>query len=408
MSAAETQIRLPACERIEDVTEVKLGDLLDEQELAKAIENSFVRRQVHPSQPLAILNYTERCQYERGAWNGVTRTCRGLIVNADTDAVVARPWPKFFNHGQEEAGILDLAAPAEVTDKFDGSLGICYPVPDGWAIATRGSFASEQALHATTMLHSRYPGFRPPEGVTVLFEICYPANRIVLDYGDLDDLVLLGAVDIATGRDVPMDAIGWPGPRTTVFAAATLAEALALPPRENAEGVVVHYFGTDVRVKIKQADYQALHRILTGTSARSVWEYLAVAACKDLIAKPLHWGSRLGLDPDRAAEILAIGPEWMRRLIEGVPDEFHAWLREVISNLDKHVSDLAQSLAAQIAGLRAVHADDRKALALAIRDDPHSGALFLLLDSRDITTYLWREVYPAAEKPWGMRSEDVA
>jgi putative RNA ligase len=36
--------------------------------------------------------------------------------------------------------------------------------------------------------------------MTVLVEIVYPANRIVLDYGGLDDLILLGAVDIATGR----------------------------------------------------------------------------------------------------------------------------------------------------------------------------------------------------------------
>lgn len=62
--------------------------------------------------------------------------------------------------------------------------------------------------------------------MTVLVEIVYPANRIVLDYGGLDDLILLGAVDIATGRTFGPGAVpGWPRPVIDSFAYATLAEA---------------------------------------------------------------------------------------------------------------------------------------------------------------------------------------
>jgi len=386
---------------------VKLGDLLDEQELAQAIEDGFVRRQVHPSLPLAILNYTERATYER-VWTEITRQCRGLIYNTDTREIVARPWRKFHNYGEPSAPALDLTAPASVTDKLDGSLAIFYPVPGGWAVATRGSFASEQAIHATRLLAERYPEFVPPPGMTVLAEIIYPENRIVVDYGDMDDLVLLGAVDIATGEAVDPDWVPmWPGPIAETMAARTLADALAMLPREGREGVVVR-LGDGSTVKLKQADYLALHRVLTGTSARSVWEYLTVDACKGMIAKPLHWGSRLGLDPARAAEILATGPGWLSRLTDGVPDEFHAWLRETIDGLNGRVSQLGRELAAQAATLRAAYGGDRKAVAQVIGDHPHSGALWLLLDGKDITTYLWRDAYPAPEKPWGMRSEDVA
>lgn len=362
-----------------EVNEVKLGDLLDEAELAKAIGDGFVRRQVHPAQPLAILNYTERCQYERGAWNDVTRQCRGLIVNADTKAVTGRPWPKFFNHGQEEAGILDLAAPAEVTDKKDGSLGICYHAGDGWAIATRGSFASEQALHATDVLRSRYPGFRPPEGVTALFEIVYPGNRIVCDYGSLDDLVLLGGVDIATGRDVPMDVIGWPGPRTTVFAAATLAEALALPPRENAEGVVVRVLGSDVRVKIKQDDYIQLHRLITGMNARVVWERIGAGETAD-------------------------------RICEGIPEEFWPWVREVGGELVREKNRVIDEATAEHERILAALPEGwtRKDYAMEAQKSPHRAWLFNLLDGRDPSAGVWKTLRPSGERTLVAYSEDTA
>jgi RNA ligase len=361
------------------VTEVKLGDLLDEQELAKAIEDGFVRRQVHPSMPLAILNYTERCQYERGAWNDVTRQCRGLIVHADSGAVIARPWPKFFNHGQEEAGVLDLAAPAEVTDKMDGSLAIAYLAGDGWAIATRGSFASEQAVHATRVLRERYPDFEPPAGVTALFEILYPGNRIVVDYAGLDDLVLLGGVDIATGRDVPMDAITWPGPRTTVFAAATLAEALALPPRENAEGVVVRMLATDDRVKLKIARYVELHRLITGMNARVVWE-------------------RIG-EGETAEEICA-----------AIPEEFWPWVREVGGELIREKNRVIDEATAEHGRILAELPEGwtRKDYAAAAVRSPLRAWLFNLLDGRDPSAGIWRTLKPSGERTLVAYSEDTA
>ncbi len=36
---------------------------------------------------------------------------------------------------------------------------------------------------------------------TYLFEIIYPENRIVIDYGDSDDLILLSIINNETGFD---------------------------------------------------------------------------------------------------------------------------------------------------------------------------------------------------------------
>ena len=223
----------------------------------------------------------------------------------------------------------------------------------------------------------------------------------------MDDLILLGGVDIETGTIFAPDMIpGWTGPMAEVMSARTLREALAMPPRENAEGVVVR-IRTDM-VKLKQADYIALHRIITNTSARVIWEHLAVNACKDLMAKPKDWSTHLHLDPARAQEVLAAGEDWQGKMLHGVPDEFYGWFRDTVETLTSRVGILRMDVTGIFADLEKVHPADRKAFALAAKEYSCSGMLFRLLDGKDITTNLWTAVYPPAEKPWGQRSEDVS
>ena len=270
-----------------------LNDVFDPAELASAVQTGHVRLQRHPSRPLTIYNYTEAGQYA-GAWTPVTLACRGLVVDA-AGAIIARPYRKFFNHSEVHAPQLDAAAEVLVTDKADGSLGIIYHDGDGPAVATRGSFASDQALHATELLRARYGGFVPPTGLTVLVEIIYPGNRIVVDYDGLDDLVLLGAVDIATGRTYGPAAVPtWPGPVVETFGYATFAEALAAPPRAGREGLVVHFTAADQRVKIKYADYVRLHRLVTGLTARTVWDVMANGGDLDASSRPCPTNSTCG------------------------------------------------------------------------------------------------------------------
>lgn len=356
----------------------QLSDLFDPADLAEAIEAGYVRRQAHPTLPLEILNYTERAQFEQ-AWTSVTLTCRGLIAD-QVGEIVARPWRKFFNYGDPTCGTLDLNAKAEVLDKIDGSLGILYPAGDGWAIATRGSFTSEQAIHATELLRERYEDFTPPVGMTALFEIVYPGNRIVCDYGATDDLVLLGAVDIETGEAVGPDWLsGWWGPQAETFSADTLAEALALPPRPNAEGVVVRLVDSGVMVKIKQADYVALHKIVTGLNARVVWEQLGAG-------------------------------KTVREICEPLPDEFHPWIRKVAYDLIEKadlILDAASNEHARI--LTALPADwDRKDYALIAKDSDLRAWLFMLLDGKDTAPKIWRTLRPSGDDRPVHHGEDVA
>jgi RNA ligase len=365
-----TTAPIPQVAPVSAVPSVPLAEVLDPVLLAEAVTAGHIRVQRHPEAALTIYNYTEACQYA-GAWTPVTLTCRGLIVDEVTGHVLARPYPKFFNHDQPGAPALRLDAPALVTDKADGSLGVLYPHAGAYAVATRGSFASEQARHATAVLHSRYPGFVPPPGLTVLVEIIYPANRIVLDYGGLDDLMLLGAVETATGRTFGPDAVpDWPGPVVETLPYRTLAEALAAPPRDNREGLVVHWPDTDHRVKIKYAEYVRLHRLVTGLTARSVWDVLVNGG--DLAA-----------------------------MIEPLPDELHPWVHGVVATLTTTV----EARAAQVeTAYGEIVADlpagwTRRDFAERAVRHPDRGLLFLRLDGKDYRPLLWQQARPAPDGP---------
>lgn len=263
------------------------------EELQKAVEIGDVTARPHESLPYVIYNYSPETQFSK-KWNRVTRACRGLILDNDYN-IIARPWEKFFNLGEVELPF-QFTDPVEVMDKADGSLGILYPSfhPDGldvyWNIATRGSFHSKQAAVGTRIYREKYSHMDPMPGYTMLFEIIYPANRIVLDYGDMEDLMLLGAVETQTGYYLgPREAKSmwrerghldpnylryaeWPGPVVETYDYPDVTTALGEMGRKNKEGYVVRR-GNFI-VKIKEPDYLDLHRLVTNCSPRTVWEQL--------------------------------------------------------------------------------------------------------------------------------------
>lgn len=355
---------------------VYLAEVIDENALAFALAEGHVREQTHPTEPLAILNYTERCVIVPGAWNPTTLACRGLIYRTDTGEVVARGFVKFFNYGQDGAPLLDMSTSVLATDKKDGSLGIVYPLPSGgWAVATRGSFASEQAYHATQVLNERYADFEPLADATTLVEIVYPQNRIVLDYGDYDDLILLGGQPLGGGRSIlpaTMCIISdWPGPVTETLLAGRFAEALAMPDRVGAEGLVVHDLIGGAMVKIKQADYVELHRIVTNLTARKVHDHL-------LTGKPLD------------------------EFIAPLPDEFHAWVRGIAQGITDMVVGQTWLLEDEYIKVRDAMPDGwnprtregRAAFAQVAARHPDSWALFRLLDGREVDGELLKRARP--------------
>lgn len=348
-------------------------------ELNAAVEQGRVTKRPHPSLPLFIYNYSPDVQYSN-RWDEVTLNCRGLILT-NSGAIVARPWKKFFNLGQVNLPI-QFDDPVEVMDKADGSLGILYPGRHGYAIATRGSFCSDQAVHATDVWKERYYYLKPDPGYTFLFEIIYPENRIVLDYKGIDDLVLLGAVEIATGYYVSptvaqyMFTDGgarsyWGGPTIDVFPYKSISEALAHMGRAGAEGYVIR--SHNFMVKLKEPDYVELHRLVTNITPKTVWEQL-----------------RAGKSVKQICSVL--------------PDEFHNYAESIakpmVDKYNKRAAEIFDGYFEIVGKMtkQGVTKVNRKAYATEIKKYADKQYYFLLLDDRGIADLLWKELRPREEK----------
>lgn len=384
---------------------VQLHDIIPKRELEEAIDAGLVARKTSPDGSRFLFVYTPMAQY-KNAWNVATMNARGLVVDAVTLEVLARPLKKFMNYGDPTLGDLDLDAPVEATDKMDGSLAILQPDE---TLVSKGSFTSHIAEHATRLYTERYLGKwdRRPE-VTYLFEDIFPAGRIVLDYAGLEDLVLLGGVVTETGELLgPLDLPEWPGPRTEVLPAGTLREALALPARENAEGMVLRFLdGSGLQVKLKQDDYKALHAVVTNTSTRTLWEAVAVRDLLDTGATPKELVRLLRLGPDRIERVESLGDDWEVKLSDNVPDEFHTWMQDTIRKLRTQFTDLEAYTLREAANAAALELP-RKELVTYLRDaDLHvtwNHVLATVLHGQGelpapVRAALWRQIYPEADR----------
>lgn len=274
-------------------TSLNIADVMDLVELRRALVDGYV--DVQSSDNLYIFKYADRTMFE-GVWNSVTLRCRGLIVDVN-GRIVARGWNKFFNLSEIEPLIdretltMHLTNNALVMPKVDGSLGIVWRDENGqWRVATPGSLKSPQARHAQRLMNERYDSFDVLPGQTLLVEIVNPDNRIVTDYGDFDDLILLGGAD-SHGQWVHPDDIGelWPGLRVEVQcgdALSIMAEQEASGELANDfEGWVVYLPALGTLVKVKRDSYLELHKIKFSVTRREVYRQLRDGGFDDFIAR---------------------------------------------------------------------------------------------------------------------------
>lgn len=320
--------------------------------------------------PLAIYNYTATAQFS-GEWTPALMAARGLIFEEATRKVVARPFPKFFNVGERPevaADALPWDLPHEVTEKIDGSLGILFFYDGKWDVATRGAFESGQAVYARERMLPRVRLDALPVGLTVMTEIVYPENRVVVDYGEHSFLSLIAARDVETGHELGHWELIELGIRAEVESYARrrdveIAEdlrryALQLQTRnsgpfvENMEGYVIRWPHSGLRVKIKSPDYVAAHRLLGQVTPRRVLELI-----------------RDGKDDDIRSQL----PAHVR---EGF-DEVAARIRKRIAYLNDRARTTFGWFTEELD-------ESRKAFALAIHDQPPAirALLFALADGK--------------------------
>lgn len=322
----------------------------------------------HEEAPLLIHNYTQKVQYER-IWTPETLLCRGLITDLQGN-IVARPFGKFFNLEEhiEHVGPLP-EEPFEVYEKMDGSLGIIYFIDGQPRIATRGSFGSDQSVKANEILREKYGHLKLDPSLTYLLEIIYPENRIVVDYGDQEDLVLLGVIEPQTGREISLDDIEPGLPKVKRYDGIKDLEQLRAVEEYNKEGYVIRFAG-GLRVKVKFEEYVRLHRIIAGVSSRVIWEYM-------------------------------MNGESIDEMLEKVPDEFFKWVKSVQVDLHSQFKTIEDEARSHFRALAS-----RKETAAYFNSLPvNSKILFRMLDGKSYDDIIWRMIRPEHQTPFMQEEE---
>jgi RNA ligase len=334
---------------------------------------------------LISYKYTDKCVYEN-CWDDFTHKARGIIFNKKTGECVAKVWPKFFNLNEKvETSLKNLPKePYEVFDKRDGSAGVLFWEGDEPKIATLGSFASPQALEATKMLKELYPKIKDlRRDLTLLFEIIYPENKIVCDYKDKRELVLLSAFNRLTGEEanysylqILSEDIGFPLVEKYDLTIEQMIELQKTLPKDK-EGFIVR-FKSGLRLKIKGEEYLKLHRIVSGITPLNIWREL-----------------KNGLLPDSYKKM--------------IPEELLPDVEKIESELNIKWNNIFNEIRADIERLPLLELDEKnnltkissKLLGLFIKDNnlKHSGILFSYFNDKTgekVNDYISKQIRPTS------------
>lgn len=333
--------------------------VLNIEKLEDAIAKGYIHKCKHPEANLWIYNYTQATQYEQ-YWTKETLQCRGLILD-ENYTVVAHSIPKFFN--VEEVGYSALPNESfKVFEKMDGSLGILYWLENTPYIATRGSFTSKQAKKANDLLQNKYASVikNLDKSKTYVFEIIYPENRIIVDYGTEEALVLIAIVDTKTGKAEAIKNIGFPLPEIYHYNSLRALKALNW---KNKEGFVIQY-ENGFRVKIKFEDYIDLHKIVTQISSLTIWETLK-----------------------EEGELT----QW----IEDVPDEFFTWVKKVETQLREQFKTIETISKTEYKEL----STDRETAGY-FKTCTYPAVLFAIKNRKNYDKIIWKMIRPVFEKAY--------
>lgn len=242
--------------------------------LQKMVKDGYINKTDHPSLPLSIYKYSKSCVYEK-VWNEATLNCRGIVLDNNYN-VIAQPFNKFFNYGEINCNIPD--EPFTVTEKLDGSLGIVFYYNGQWFVNTSGSFNSEQSLWAKKWFDENVISERMEKSYTYLFEIIYPENRIVVDYGNKSEMVLLGIIVTINAKEMSYNYLKHMSGvlnvnLTKMYEFNSFSDIVSMKDKlsSNEEGYVVT-FKSGYKVKIKGEKYCEIHRTISNMTPLNFWE----------------------------------------------------------------------------------------------------------------------------------------
>jgi RNA ligase len=211
-------------------------------------------------------------------------------------------------------------------------------------------------------------------------------NRIVVDYGDMEDLVLLGMIHTKTGYEVDLHGEGndvrlknmvnsigfkvvkkYDGIKDYTKLKAIIGN--------NEEGFVIRFSNGD-RMKIKGEEYLRLHKIMTNVSTTAVWEVLS------------NGGN-------------------FEELLKDVPDEFYQKIKDYEKSLKYNFFQISEYCGKYHDGFRYGKFGDkdleptRKEYAEFVMKNvkpPLRPVMFSMWDKKDYGSIIWKLIKPEFKK----------
>lgn len=319
------------------------------EQLDKLVEQGYLSKKEQGD--LVLYNYSEKCVFEK-KWTKHTENSRGTIYEKSTGKTITKSFPKFFNFSElavsKQRNILKQEK-FEVFTKEDGSLGNVFFYNGKWNVTTRGSFESDQAIKATKML-SKYDLSKLNKNYTYIVEIIYPENRIIVNYGSKEELVLLACIETETGLEEDLEALKGNIPFTVVkshnFKSIDEVIDTVSQMDSSSEGFVVK-LKTGERFKVKSPEYLKIARLMSRLSPLTLWESMK--------------------DGRVSIELMQSIPEEFRTEYEMMQQELESQYIEVLEEVNKRVNEILTALNMYVPSARNLMKD----IGLYLRDNPN-------------------------------------
>ncbi|MDB5312931.1 MAG: hypothetical protein JWO38_7133 [Gemmataceae bacterium] len=343
---------------------------------------------------------------------------KGIVYRRDPFALASLALVKIYNLGERAVSVHDIAGLADepggarlhFLHKLDGTLiqrfqhaGRVYFTTRGMiegAAPTAGPQDEDAPARAGNfdflgtarrLADELYPALVEPrpefEGLILLFEFLHPETRVITNYGDRQDLVLLAAFDRAEcryrtytevreiAREYQLTAVDEFTPAGDTLA-GQIDGLLATIAGTDQEGTVIaieHGSRVVYRVKVKSPDYlRVLKLVVTCTYGRVV----------EMIDAHPEWTSW----SDMEAHLRGLGRDQVPEEVLGFYREHHDAVAAYLADCDRLRAWAAGVAAGLLKEVQPADAVDRrvvrKAFAARAVNRPHPGLLFAALDGR--------------------------
>ena len=343
----------------------------DFKELDRLDEEGYLRKVTLGD--LVLYNYTDATTYEK-LWNEHTLNSRGTVYDSNGN-LVSLAFPKFFNLSElpeDKQKTILASKDFTVYEKLDGSYGNVFYYKDRWMVTTRGSFTSEQAIYATNNLLPKYDMSNVPKHLSFAVEIIYPSNRIIVEYGDREELVTLAIFDNKEGKEIKLSDSS-PFPIVPSYKFNTISEVVqkikTMTSQE--EGYVVK-LSDGSRIKLKSEEYLNVARIVSRMSPLVLWESMENGKVS-------------------------------KSLMETIPEEFRDVYEDYRVKLeDMYIDCKSACYNRYLEVMKAIKPEDdniSKAIGLYLKDNPDelNQTVFLILKDKldNLDTFIMQQIKPS-------------